>query len=164
MLGGGTRDIQQEGATDQCPVAPAGGPPSCCETTHPCPGTPWYHFWNTTKVSTSEMHTSPRIYGAPNYTPRTAHPHYTPARITAHTLKSCLPPQLPAQEPKLVHVSGANISDATQVMQSTITPASEPRSSINEKRFGPEPKTVDQARRRGVPVPVGHPRHTLATP
>ena len=103
----------------------------------------------------------PRSYGAPNYTPRTAHPHYTPARITAHTLKSCLPPQLPAQEPKLV--SGANISDATQVMQSTITPASEPRSSINEKRFGPEPKTIDQAR-RGVPVSVGHPRHTLATP
>ena len=85
MLGGGTRDIQQEGATDQCPVAPAGGPPSCCETTHPCPGTPWYHFWNTTKVSTSEMHTSPRIYGAPNCTPRTAHPHYTPAHITPHT-------------------------------------------------------------------------------
>ena len=43
------------------------------------------------------------------------------------------------------------ISDATQVMQSTITPASAPKSNINEKRFGPEPKTVGQAR-RGVPV------------
>ena len=64
------------------------------------------------------------------------------------------------QDSKLV--SGAKISDATQVMQSTITPASEPRSNINEKRFGPEPKTVDQAR-RDVPVPVGHPRHTLAS-
>ena len=44
-------------------------------------------------------------------------------------------------------MSGAKISDATQVMQSTITPASEPTSNINEKRFGKEPKTVDQARR-----------------
>ena len=60
------------------------------------------------------------------------------------------------QDSKLV--SGAKISDATQV-----TPASAPKSNINEKRYGPEPKTVDQAR-RGVPVPVGHPRHTLATP
>ena len=60
------------------------------------------------------------------------------------------------QEPKLV-------SGATQVMQSTITPASAPISNINEKRFGKEPKTVDQAR-RGVPVPVGHPRRTHATP
>ena len=51
-------------------------------------------------------------------------------------------------EPKLV--SGAKISDATQVMQSTITPASAPKSNIFEKRYGPEPKTVDQAR-RGVP-------------
>ena len=49
-------------------------------------------------------------------------------------------------------MSGAKISDATQVMQSTITPASAPTSNINEKHFGPEPKTVDQAR-RGVPVP-----------
>ena len=65
------------------------------------------------------------------------------------------------QDPKLV--SGAKISDATQVMQSTITPASAPMSNINEKRFGKEPKTVDQAR-RGVPVPVGHPRRTHATP
>ena len=56
------------------------------------------------------------------------------------------------QDPTLV--SGAKISDATQVMQSTITPASAPKSNINEKRFGPEPKTVDQAR-RGVPGPVG---------
>ena len=64
--------------------------------------------------------------------------------------------QLPAQEPKLV--SGAKISDATQVMQR------EPRSNINEKRFGKEPKTVDQAR-RGVPVPVGHTLvHTNSTP
>ena len=47
-------------------------------------------------------------------------------------------------EPKLV--SGAKISDATQVMLSTITPASAPKSNINEKRFGPEPKTVGQAR------------------
>ena len=52
------------------------------------------------------------------------------------------------QDPKLV--SGAKISDATQVMQSTITPASAPKSNIFEKRYGPEPKTVDQAR-RGVP-------------
>ena len=49
-------------------------------------------------------------------------------------------------------MSGAKISDATQVMQSTITPASAPKSNIFEKRYGPEPKTVDQAR-RGVPVP-----------
>ena len=49
------------------------------------------------------------------------------------------------QDPKLV--SGAKISDATQVMQSTITPASAPKSNIFEKRYGP---TVDQAR-RGVP-------------
>jgi len=55
------------------------------------------------------------------------------------------------------------VSGATQVMQSTITPASAPMSNINEKRFGKEPKTVDQAR-RGVPVPVGHPRRTHATP
>ena len=54
------------------------------------------------------------------------------------------------QDPKLV--SGAKISDTTQVMQSTITPASAPKSNIFEKRYGPEPKTVDQAR-RGVPVP-----------
>ena len=47
-------------------------------------------------------------------------------------------------------MSGAKISDATQVMQSTITPASAPKSNIFEKRYGPEPKTVDQAR-RGVP-------------
>merc|ERR1740124_327358 len=44
-----------------------------------------------------------------------------------------------AQDPKLV--SGAKISDATQVMQSTITPASAPKSNIFEKRYGP---TVDQ--------------------
>ena len=44
-------------------------------------------------------------------------------------------------------MSGAKISDATQVMQSTITPASAPKSNIFEKRYGP---TVDQAR-RGVP-------------
>ena len=49
------------------------------------------------------------------------------------------------QDPKLV--SGAKISDTTQVMQSTITPASAPKSNIFEKRYGP---TVDQAR-RGVP-------------
>ena len=49
-------------------------------------------------------------------------------------------------------MSGAKISDTTQVMQSTITPASAPKSNIFEKRYGPEPKTVDQAR-RGVPVP-----------
>ena len=60
-------------------------------------------------------------------------------------------------EPKLV--SGAKISDATQVMQSTITPASAPKSNINEKRFGPEPKTVDQARRACLYPP----RHTHAT-
>ena len=67
--------------------------------------------------------------------------------------------QLPAQEPKLV--SGAKISDATQVMQSTITPASEPRSNINEKRFGNEPKTVDQARRDVCLYP---PRRTPCDP
>ena len=54
------------------------------------------------------------------------------------------------QDSKLV--SGAKISDATQVMQSTITPASAPKSNTFEKPYGPEPKTVDQAR-RGVPVP-----------
>ena len=60
--------------------------------------------------------------------------------------------QLPAQEPKLV--SGAKISDATQVMQR------EPRPNINEKRFGKEPKTVDQARRGVCLYP---PRRILAT-
>ena len=50
-------------------------------------------------------------------------------------------------------MSGAKISDATQVMQSTITPASAPFFyNTFEKRYGPEPKTVDQAR-RGVPIP-----------
>ena len=56
-------------------------------------------------------------------------------------------------------MSGAKISDAAQVMQSTITPASAPTSNINEKHFGPEPKTVDQAR-RACHYP---PRHTHAT-
>ena len=74
-------------------------------------------------------------------------PH-TPSHSSQARHLACLP--LPAQEPKLV--SGAKISDATQVMQR------EPRSNINEKRFGKEPKTVDQAR-RGVPVPVGHTTH-----
>ena len=58
-------------------------------------------------------------------------------------------------------MSGAKISDATQVMQSTITPASESRSTINEKSFGKEPKTVDQARRGVCLYP---PRRILATP
>ena len=56
------------------------------------------------------------------------------------------------QVPKLA--SGAKVSDTTQVMQSTITPASAPNSNINEKHFGPEPKTVDQARRATPDLPL----------
>ena len=90
--------------------------------------------------------------------PRTYYAAHTKPRLTG--APSCLHAfQLPAQEPKLV--SGAKISDATQVMQSTITPASDPRSNINEKRFGKEPKTVDQARRGVCLYP---PRRTRATP
>ena len=88
--------------------------------------------------------------------PRTYYAAHTKPRLTG--APSCLHAfQLPAQEPKLV--SGAKISDATQVMQSTITPASAPTPNINEKHFGPEPKTVDQARRACLYPP----RHTHAT-
>ena len=87
-----------------------------------------------------------------------------PAHITPHRPShssqarylACLPTP-GTQEPKLV--SGAKISDATQVMQSTITPASAPTSNINEKHFGPEPKTVEQARTACLYPP----RHENAT-
>ena len=53
-------------------------------------------------------------------------------------------------------MSGAKIFDDTQAMQSTITPAFAPKHNINEKHFGSEPKTVDQARRACLYLP----RHT----
>ena len=64
------------------------------------------------------------------------------------------------QEPKLV--SGAMISDATQVVQSTVEPvASAPKSNINEKQSGKVQKTMDQAR-QGAPVCALHDSHTHA--
>jgi hypothetical protein len=49
-------------------------------------------------------------------------------------------------------VSGAKISDATQVVQFTVKPvASAPKSNINETQSGKVQKTIEQAR-QGAPV------------
>ena len=49
-------------------------------------------------------------------------------------------------------MSGAMISDATQVVQSTVEPvASAPKSNINEKQSGKVQKTMDRAR-QGAPA------------
>ena len=49
-------------------------------------------------------------------------------------------------------MSGAKISDATQVVQFTVKPvASAPKSNINETQSGKVQKTMDQAR-QGAPV------------
>jgi hypothetical protein len=59
-------------------------------------------------------------------------------------------------------VSGAKISDATQVVQFTVEPAaSAPKSNINEKQSGKVQKTMDQAR-PGAPVSSLHDSHTHA--
>jgi hypothetical protein len=57
-------------------------------------------------------------------------------------------------------VSGAKISDATQVAQSTVEPAaSAPKSNINETQSGKVQETMDQAR-QGAPVCALHDSHT----
>ena len=57
-------------------------------------------------------------------------------------------------------MSGAMISDATQVVQSTVEPvASAPKSNINEKQSGKVQKTMDQAR-QGAPACALHDSHT----
>ena len=49
-------------------------------------------------------------------------------------------------------MSGAKISDATQVVQFTVEPAAfAPKSNINETQSGKVQKTMDQAR-QGAPV------------
>ena len=59
-------------------------------------------------------------------------------------------------------MSGAKISDATQVVQSTVEPvASAPKSNINEKQSGKVQKTMDQAR-QGAPACVPSTTHTHA--
>ena len=65
------------------------------------------------------------------------------------------------QDPKLV--SGAKISDATQVVQFTVEPAAfAPKSNINETQSGKVQKTMDQAR-QGAPACVPSTTHTHAT-
>jgi hypothetical protein len=57
-------------------------------------------------------------------------------------------------------VSGAKISDATQVVQFTVKPVvSAPKSNINETQSGKAQKTMDQAR-QGAPVCAFHDSHT----
>ena len=61
-------------------------------------------------------------------------------------------------------MSGAKISDAIQVVQSTVKPvASAPKSNINETQSGKVQKTMDQAR-PGAPVCALHDSHTHAPP
>ena len=56
-------------------------------------------------------------------------------------------------------MSGAKISDAIQVVQSTVKPvASAPKSNINEKQSGKVQKTMDQVR-QGAPVCALHDTH-----
>ena len=56
-------------------------------------------------------------------------------------------------------MSGAMISDATQVVQFTVKPvASAPKSNINETQSGKVQKTMDQAR-PGAPVSSLHDSH-----
>ena len=53
-------------------------------------------------------------------------------------------------------MSGAKISDATQVVQFTVEPAaSAPKSNLNEKQSGKVQKTMDQVR-QGAPVCALH--------
>ena len=60
-------------------------------------------------------------------------------------------------------MSGAKISDATQVVQSTVEPAaSAPKSNINETQSGKVQKTMDQVR-QGARACLCPPRHTHAT-
>ena len=57
-------------------------------------------------------------------------------------------------------MSGAMISDATQVVQSTVKAvASAPKSNINKTQSGKVQKTMDQAR-QGAPACALHDSHT----
>jgi len=60
-------------------------------------------------------------------------------------------------------VSGAKISDATQVVQFIVKPvASAPKSNINETQYGKVQKTMDQARQRArLPVPSTTHTHAI---
>ena len=59
-------------------------------------------------------------------------------------------------------MSGAKISDATQVVQFTVEPAAfAPKSNINETQSGKVQKTMDQAR-QGAPACVPSTTHTHA--
>ena len=61
-------------------------------------------------------------------------------------------------------MSGAKISDATQVVQSTVEPAaSAPKSNINETQSGKVQKTMDQAR-QGARACLPSPRLTHMRP